>query len=287
MITDPLLRTNAPSHRRVVRTSAQPPLRVSSFGASDRGREREINEDRFLTATIAPAANVPAHWGHILAVADGVGGSNGGERASELAIATIQERLVPPLTRLCAAGAMDGALVLGEMRACFRRADARIRAEAAEDPGLYGMATTLTIAVCFGRRLLVAHTGDSRCYVLRAGALRRLTNDHTVTADLVRRGLLTPEVASEHNFRHVLTEYVGGGVARLNVDVQDLELWAGDRLLLCSDGLSEMVPSHEIGAILLAWPEPEVAAGALVERANELGGRDNVTAVVAHCEAAV
>jgi len=216
-----------------------------------------------------------------------VGGANGGERASELAIATIEGRLLPPLVRLATAGVLDAALILGEMRACFRRADSRLRAEAANHLDLAGMATTLTIAVSFGRRLFVTHVGDSRCYVLRDGGLRRLTNDHTVAADLVRRGHISAEAAREHAFRHILTEYVGGGVAKLNVDVQDLELRSGDTLLLCSDGLTEMVDGHEIADILLAHPEPEEAAGSLVERANENGGHDNVTAVVARCEAAV
>jgi len=280
MNSDPFLRSGAPSRRRETRTST--PFRMTCAGVTDRGRQRETNQDRFLTAPLA--ADGGARGGHLLVVADGVGGCNGGERASEVAVNTIEQRLVQTLRRLDAQGMQDADAILGEMRAAFRRADARIRDEAAGDHALRGMATTLTVAACLGRRLFVAHAGDSRCYVIRSGALRRLTNDHTVTAELVRRGLLTADEAAEHRFRHVLTQCLGGSNTKLDVEVRHLELWPGDLLLLCSDGLTEMVPAHEIAATLAAEPGPEAAARALIARANLLGGRDNVTAVVARCE---
>jgi len=170
------------------------------------------------------------------------------------------------------------------MRKCIQRADARLCVEGDIHAELYGMATTLTIAALLGRRLFVAHVGDSRCYLLRDGRMSALAIEQTVTAELIRRGQLDEEGAREHVFRNVLTDYVGGGPGKLHVQVRNVELRPGDTVLVCSDGLTDMVPMEEIVAIITASPSPSVAVDALLVRANALGGRDNATAVVARCE---
>jgi protein phosphatase len=143
------------------------------------------------------------------------------------------------------------------------------------------MGTTLTLAFVLENELFVAHVGDSRCYLLRGGLLYRLTRDHTLVAEMVRQGLLDPEEAARHNFRHVITNVVGGADPGVQVEMHELPLEAGDRLLLCSDGLTEMVPEEEILALLGGASDPAAACDRLIERANDHGGRDNVTAVAA------
>jgi PPM family protein phosphatase len=129
-------------------------------------------------------------------------------------------------------------------------------------------------------QLCVVHVGDSRAYLYRGDNLHQLTQDHTVTADLVRRGELRPDQVAGHKLRHVITNVVGGPDAGVYVEAHALEVQAGDRLLLCSDGLTEMVPHDEIAAALRAEPDPEAACRNLLAKANDAGGRDNITLLI-------
>jgi protein phosphatase len=176
--------------------------------------------------------------------------------------------------------------VLADFQRALGQANARILAEAAERPELRGMGTTLTLAYSLNDDLFVAHVGDSRCYLCHNGILLRLTRDHTLVEDLFRRGVLSAEEAAKHRWRHVVSNVVGGKSADLKVEVHKLHLEDGDRLLLCSDGLTGMLPEAEINQIVHTEAEPEQACRRLVERANEAGGRDNITAVVVHFRAA-
>ena len=280
MNSDPMLQAPASSRRRGAQGPRQ--LRITISGATDRGRERPSNEDRFLIAALPGDAGP----GYLLAVADGVGGVHGGETASTLAIESVEQGSLPALRLLAAQRAPESERILDQLRALVGHADLRIAAEGARRPELEGMATTLTVAVILGRTLFVAHIGDSRCYLLRRCSLHRITNDQTVTAELVRRGLLAPQVAEHHRFRHVLTDFVGGGADKLHVETRAVDLAADDIVLVCSDGLTEMVPSQAIASILGSAASPESACERLVACANEMGGYDNVTAVVARCERA-
>jgi serine/threonine protein phosphatase PrpC len=144
------------------------------------------------------------------------------------------------------------------------------------------MATTLTLAYFLHHDLFVAHVGDSRCYLLRSNLLYRLTRDHTMVAEMVRRGVLKPEEAAHHAYRHVVTNVVGGSDPGVQVEMHKVALEAGDCLLLCSDGLTEMVPDADILNVLVtAQPDPAAACDRLVALANEKGGKDNITVVVA------
>ena len=176
--------------------------------------------------------------------------------------------------------------MLADFQSALGQANARVLAEAAERPELRGMGTTLTLAYSLNDVLFVAHVGDSRCYLCRHGILYRLTRDHTLVEEMVRRGALTAEEAAQHRWRHVITNAVGGDSAELKVEVHKLHLEGGDRVLLCSDGLTEMLPDEEINQVLQTEAEPEQACRRLVARANEAGGRDNITVVVAHFRAA-
>jgi protein phosphatase len=271
------------------------PLEVRCHGRTDPGRVRPNNEDQFLTAVISRALHVQqtslrqpqvrysTPQGRLFIVADGVGGNAAGEKASALAVHTVEQFVVEWLSWCMQLRAPDGDALLAEFQKALTQADDRLYDESLRRPELSGMATTLTLAYCFGRDLFVAHAGDSRCYLLRGGLLYRLTRDHTLTAELVARGVLSPEEAAESRYRHVVVNVVGGEHG-VEVEVHKLPLEPGDGLLLCSDGLTEMVPEPEILAILMRENDPKAACDRLIDRANELGGKDNVTVVVARFE---
>jgi protein phosphatase len=143
------------------------------------------------------------------------------------------------------------------------------------------MGTTLTMAYSLGSDLFIAHVGDSRCYLHRAGELHQLTRDHTLVGELVDKGLIQPEDAGAHPYRHVITNVVGGPKAGLHAEVHRMTLEPGDTLVLCTDGLTGMVTDDQIATVVQGSTTPRAASEELVRLANERGGRDNVTVVVA------
>ena len=277
----------------------QTPLSVRSFGLTDAGKARESNEDQFLIAVLLKALHVQqsslperkvqhgADRSYLFVVADGMGGHAGGEQASALAIDTVEAFILGTFKWFAQFKGSEQDQVLADFQSALGEANARILAEAAEHPELRGMGTTLTLAYFLNDVLFVAHAGDSRCYLCRRGNLYRLTHDHTLLEELKRRGALAAEDAAHHRWRHVVTNAVGGNSAEVKVEVHKLHLEDGDRILLCSDGLTEMLPDDEINQALVAEREPEQACRRLVKRANEAGGRDNITVVVADFSAAM
>lgn len=269
------------------------PLTVQSFGLTDIGRERTTNEDQFVTATLMRALWIEqssvtqsgVHYaddrGHVFIVADGMGGAAGGEKASALAVGAIEEFLLNAIRWLLTLESSEEASVLRDFKAALRRADACVYAAASNDPGLRGMGTTVTMAYSCGADLFVAHVGDSRCYLLRGGVLQRLTRDDTLVQQLVDKGVLPPEQAAVHNLRHVITNVVGGTEPGIHAEVHRMTIEPGDALLLCTDGLTGMLPDERIAAVLQASPSPSSACQELVRLANEQGGKDNVTVIVA------
>jgi serine/threonine protein phosphatase PrpC len=273
-----------------------PSLDVRSFGLSHAGRVRNNNEDVFVVGELARTlivrhTNVPQpdethsrHRGHVFLVADGVGGHEAGEVASRLSTATVEEFLLNTFRRVVAAPAGDGSSALAELQACLRDADARLFAEAGQHPEWRGMGTTLTMAIVNGRRLFVAHAGDSRCYLWSDGRLRQLTADHTFAAEMVRRGLISRSQQDHHPWRHVVTNLLGGTEHGVRAEVHLLDLHHGDVLLLCTDGLTEMIEDEAVAAVLATEADPEAACRRLIDEANRNGGRDNVTVIVARFE---
>jgi protein phosphatase len=236
-------------------------MRLSSFAGSDVGRARSGNEDSYFCGRT------------VFAVADGLGGHQGGEVASAAAVA--------PLAALDGRELATPAEAAEALAAAIQEANSAILDRAAGDPSLWGMGTTMTAAaVTADGHLQLAHVGDSRAYLLRDGALEQLTTDHTVVAELVRRGRLTPELAAVHPERSILTRAVGLD-PRIPVDTPDaLELRAGDQYLLCSDGLTEAVPDPAIVELLSGTEDGDAACRSLIDAANEAGGPDNITVVL-------
>jgi PPM family protein phosphatase len=274
-----------------------PPISVRSFGLTDPGQLRKSNEDHFLIAELVrtlwvhlsslsqPETRHGRNRGHIFLVADGMGGHKAGEVASALSVATIESFVLNLLHRFSNLAQADEAGVLKDLQLALRQADARIFEETAHHPEWAGMGTTLTMAFSSGWKLFVIHAGDSRCYLFRKGTLRQLTIDHTMTAEMIRHGLLKTGEAAPPIFRHVITSSLGGNKPGVEVNVQRVDLETGDRLLLCSDGLTDMLNNEQIAAILEAEREPQAACQRLIAQANEQGGRDNVTVIVANFEA--
>jgi protein phosphatase len=220
--------------------------------ATDIGLVRSNNEDAYLTAP------------PLFAVADGMGGHRAGEVASAGAIRTLQKE----------AGHDTDSLV-----AAVQSANRAVHAEAAANPDLSGMGTTITAMMTTNDSAQIVHVGDSRAYLLREGRLRRLTQDHTVVDRLAREGKIPAEEVDRHPQRSVLERALGVN-PEVDVDVQLLDLRPGDRLLLCTDGLTSMLNDDEIREILLREKDPGAAAQALIDAALAAGGKDNVTAVI-------
>ncbi len=283
----------SPQNGAAANPALAPAHTLESFGASDQGRVRTSNEDQFVTATLMRALwieqssvqQAQMHYGddrgHVLIVADGMGGAQGGETASAVAVGAIEQFLLNALRWLLTLHGSEEAEVLRDFKVALRTADASVCAAAAGHPGLSGMGTTLTMAYNLGTDLFVAHVGDSRCYLYRGGALQQLTRDHTLVGELVEKGLIQPEDAGAHPYRHVITNVVGGPKAGLHAEVHRLTLEPGDLLLLCTDGLTGMVADEQIASVLRGATTPRAASEELIRLANEQGGKDNVTAVVA------
>lgn len=269
------------------------PVSVECFGLTDRGKRRETNEDQFVTASLMRAlwvqqSSVPQstvryadHRGHVFIVADGMGGAAGGEAASAIAVSAVEDFLLNALRWLLALDASGEAKVLRDFKSALRQADACVYGAATNSPELRGMGTTLTMAFSLDADLFIAHVGDSRAYLLRSGVLMRLTRDDTLVQQMVETGLITPENALDHQFRHIITNVVGGPKPGVHASVHRMRLEPGDVLLLCTDGLTGMLPDDRITSVLLSTKSPQEACEQLIRLANEEGGKDNVTVIVA------
>jgi serine/threonine protein phosphatase PrpC len=273
-------------------------LTVKAFGVTDKGKVRTTNEDQFLVAELTkamrvwqtslpePKLQVGEERAHLFLVADGMGGHRAGERASALAVAAIEQFTLNSFRWFFGSDSPDAERVLAQFQEAIRHADARILEEAAEHPEFRGMGTTVTMAFHLGSQLCVVHVGDSRAYLYRDRELYQLTEDHTLVADMVRSGALRPDQVAEHGLRHSITNVVGGPELGVTVEARALQVQDGDRVLLCSDGLTEIVTNEAIGATLDAEPAPEAAAKKLLARANEGDARDNITVIVVRFDAA-
>jgi serine/threonine protein phosphatase PrpC len=236
---------------------------------TDRGRRRKRNEDRALACVIDGSMSA-GPLVCLLAVADGMGGTPGGAQASELAIRTLEAGFHPTIDR-------DP---VTSLRILFQEANAEIHALAGSDPAYEGMGSTLVAALLARNTLWVANVGDSRAYLVRNGAIRQLTEDHSWVGEQVKAGHMSRAEAAKSPRRNVITRSLG---TEDTVDVDTFgfgDLQPGDVLVLCSDGLHGVVPSADIAPVATGFA-PQEAADRLVELANQRGGPDNIAVVVA------
>jgi len=257
---------------------AAPPLRLAARGLTDVGQRRDHNEDALL---------IDVDLG-LFVVADGMGGHAGGATASRLAVDTIRGEL---LTARKEEPALFGSGAEGEdnplpdlLGQAVERSCAVIYEAAQADPVLAGMGTTVTAVLVDGRGAFVAHVGDSRAYLLRSGHIYQVTQDHSLVAEQLRLGAISAEEARNSRFKNIITRSVGFE-PNVQVDLMGLELEAGDAIVVCCDGLSNMLEDQEIRAAV--GERGADAVESLVDLANERGGDDNISvAVIVLSEAA-
>ena len=248
-------------------------MQIEAYGLTHVGRQRQHNEDTLLVSKEA----------RLFLVADGMGGHAAGEIASRIAVDSITEFIVHTKED-------DGTWphaydehyrrTTNRLMAALRMANTRVLEAMRKDARLRGMGTTVVACMADGDTMSVAHVGDSRAYLVREGKISRLTNDHSWVFEQVQAGMLTEAEAEKHPLRNVITRALGGALS-VNPDASEVESQSGDLYLLCSDGLTGMVPEDEILRLVSEnAANLEVACQQLIDVANQRGGLDNITAVL-------
>jgi protein phosphatase len=284
--------TDDPTADYPTTTDSRPRVTIKFGALTDIGKVRANNEDHFLVARLSKSMRVcitslpgqgetlfSEEEGYLMVVADGMGGAAAGERASALAVGSIEGFVLNTLKWFLHMGG-DEHQLLAELRQSLENADRTVIDRARSNRGLHGMGTTMTMAYSVGTDLFCVHAGDSRAYLFRNGELEQLTTDQTVAQALVDSGLISPEDAKRHNRRHVVTNVIGGDSEGVSSEIHKLTLLDGDTLLFCTDGLTEPVDDKAIAQVLIDHPYPEDACNRLVSLALDGGAPDNVTAIV-------
>ncbi|HZW31561.1 MAG TPA: protein phosphatase 2C domain-containing protein [Isosphaeraceae bacterium] len=267
----------------------------ADFGAiSHTGKVRSRNEDHFLVSRVSrkqeilltnlPGDHLPEQTGddgYLFIVADGMGGMAAGEVASRLAISTSLKLFQRSEKWGFRVNQREARSFFDQISRDLQEIDKTLTEQSESDRRLLGMGTTMTVAYSMGVDLFIVHLGDSRAYLARRGALQQLTKDHTVAQAMADAGYIAPEAVRHHVKRNALTNFLGGHHGKVKADLRWLRLADGDLLLLCSDGLTEMVDDATIARILGDHAAPCDAAQSLLDAALKGGGKDNVTIIVA------
>lgn len=283
--------------REVARVGDQP-VEPSVFGISDVGRVRKHNEDSFLVAQLERSMRVfqssrpvndgtkvkgpPQGW--LMMVADGMGGHAAGEVASAMTIDALARYAFTLMPWSLPRSKDDSRILAQGLRDAVKQCQHQVRQAAASGEGRHGMGTTLTMAYVTWPNLFAVHVGDSRMYAYREGSLHQVTRDHTLAQQLVDSKVISESEAETSDFSNILVNAVGGDSEDVRVELHHARLYPGDVILLCSDGLTKHVKRDAIAATLdrvAAGNDVEQAARGLVDQANEAGGTDNVTVVIA------
>jgi PPM family protein phosphatase len=284
-LSSPGLKTGPPSSQ----------VKVEIAGATHCGHVRRNNEDHYLAVRFQRSLDILCtnlkdntteesfeEIGYGLLVADGMGGMAAGEVASRMALCKLVELVVnAPDWIMKFNRQQDENNMMERITERFRQVNEALRDEAAHDRSLSGMGTTLTVGVSLGSILLIGHIGDSRAYVLRGNELRQLTYDHNLAQALADAGNADPDDPARHVLHNVLTAALGTSTKRTDPQVLRFQLSPGDEVLLCTDGLTEMVSAKTIASALTAAPSSKAACDSLIDLALAAGGADNVTVLLA------
>ena len=240
---------------------------------TDKGKFRERNEDAYFVDQTK----------RLFIVADGMGGYQGGEIASHLAVQTISKFLSPSspasfLEKTSERKELHKS-VLKAIQQSIAEANEEIHRKASEESQLNGMGTTIVLALFCNDLVYISHVGDSRAYLIRNNTIKQLTKDHSLVTELIKKGVISKEEAQNHHLRNIITRALGKE-KDLKVDIIPLSYKKGDYLLLCTDGLTDVVEDEEIKDIILKAKEPVKACNRLVNSANRRGGKDNVTVII-------
>ncbi len=240
---------------------------LKAYSVTDIGRRRQLNQD-FVYCSSTPVGNMP----NLFIVADGMGGHKAGDYASRYTVETIEREIKASFEK-------NPSIII---KKAIQTANKEIRERAAEDPNLYGMGTTVVVATVIGRFLQVANVGDSRLYVANSKEIRQITRDHSLVEEMIRLGGLNREEARLHPDKNIITRAIGA-TETVEVDFFTVELNPSDKILMCSDGLTNMVEDRRILEILNKFPNDKTlveTAHALIDEANENGGKDNIGVVL-------
>jgi serine/threonine protein phosphatase PrpC len=252
-------------------------VRIASGGVTDVGRVRSNNEDCYKI--VEPL--------NLFVLSDGMGGEAHGEIASAMAVETVVKHCLDleanPAAQVIGPTQPNWSARTKRLSTAVHLANRKIFKSAEKNPDQHGMGATLTAVWIDDAKLSIAHVGDSRAYLLRGGSLLQLTRDHSLVAEQVRRGILTAAEAEESDMQSVLLRALGAQ-AEIEVDAEEHTLFPRDAVLLCSDGLTRVVTEPEIAGTLQAETDPAKAAEKLAALANERGGPDNITVVIARLE---
>ena len=252
-------------------------MRIDYGARTDVGCVRELNEDNLR---VVPELN-------LFILSDGIGGAAHGEVASKLAVTTIEEHcrrsLKDPSVPYEGEFRPDLSERTNRLASALRLANSAIHAQASNDPNMRGMGATIVAIWADGDRLSLAHVGDSRAYRLRQNTLEQLTRDHSLVAEQVRLGILTPEQAERSEYQTMLIRALGASET-VEVDVDEHLMVDGDAYLLCSDGLSRMISDEKIAEAILESKKAQKTADHLIDLAKQAGGLDNVTAILVRVE---
>ncbi len=236
---------------------------IQSFSVTDIGKKRKLNQD-FVYTSNEPVGNLP----NVFIVADGMGGHQAGDYASKCTVQTMVREIKGSFEK--------SAIRIFSKAICV--ANEQIRRKASEDESLAGMGTTVVAATCLGKYLQVANVGDSRLYIIN-DEVRQITRDHSLVEEMVRMGGIDRETAKHHPDKNIITRAIGARDT-IEIDFFYEELKSGDIVLLCSDGLTNMLEDEEIGRILRDKSSLEERAEKLVEAANNNGGKDNIAVII-------
>ncbi|MEE0955714.1 MAG: Stp1/IreP family PP2C-type Ser/Thr phosphatase [Eubacterium sp.] len=234
------------------------------FSATDIGQKRQMNQD-FVFATDQPVGNLP----NLLVVADGMGGHNAGDFASRYGVSVLTETIRQDAN-------FNPVKIL---RKGVETANREVLMQSRRDPGMAGMGTTMVVCTIVGEYAYIANVGDSRLYLIANDQIKQITQDHSLIAEMVRMGELTPEQGANHPDKNIITRAVGTS-EQVKVDFFDLRLEEGNKIVMCSDGLYNMVENSRICEIVRG-SSAETAVRLLIDEANQNGGRDNIGVIVA------
>ena len=237
---------------------------MKSYSETNIGRKRQLNQD-YVFSSGKPIGNMP----NLFIVADGMGGHKAGDYASRYTVETIEREIKASFEK-------NPSIIIQK---AIRTANKEIRQRASEDPNLYGMGTTVVVATVIGRYLQVANVGDSRLYIANGQEIRQITRDHSYVEEMVRIGELDRADARNHPDKNIITRAVGAE-DKVEPDFFTVELQEGEIVLMCSDGLTNMLEDEEIRMIISGARDLVEKAESLVEAANANGGRDNISVIL-------
>jgi len=270
-------------------------IEVNSAGLTDTGKIRTENQDQFLVAEISRSMRVKSGsiscepdsrlfgspLGHIFVVADGMGGHLGGSEASKFAVDFMANSILNNSAWLARIEPSSEESFIAELRSMLENAHRAIEERAKTADGHNGMGTTLTLAYVAWPRLIIAHAGDTRCYLFRKDELHLLTRDHTVANEMLRKGQLPRDESERSHWSNVLVNALGAGAASVFPDIYKIDLKQYDSILLCSDGLNKHVSDNQISTVLSASKSPKNVCQELIKMAKQGGGSDNITVIYA------